>query len=170
MKLRTNHSDDDLVCKDKIEPIQSHKATSNLKSIIKKVVPEPSKSVDKSQSSPLKAESVSKPQVEMMKKSSPVKSPAKSQNQEVLQQKIQTRPKSELSKPSQPIEVKGKNEPLVIYDALDDDDDEKAETPVAKTNSHGPENKEKLIEDQYNSGAATHKFFVPKREIANRTE
>ena len=33
--LRTNHSDDDLICKEKIEPIILHKSDPNIKSIMK---------------------------------------------------------------------------------------------------------------------------------------
>jgi hypothetical protein len=161
--LRTNHSDDDLVCKEKVEPVQTHKSVTNLKSIIKPAPPKPDDEPDDeaNQNSPAKSEGKHQPQ---MAKSSPAKF-VQAQKQVA---KSENRPKSELAM-SKPIEIKGKNEPLVIYDALeDDDDDEKVDTPVVETKSH-QENKEKLIEE-YNSGATTQKYFVPKREVGNRTD
>lgn len=78
----------------------------------------------------------------------------------------ENRSKSETSKYSS---MNKKNEPLIINDALDEDEDDTPSVPPVVNSKSEEQNKERMIEE-YNSGTTTQKYFVPKRDIVNRTD
>ena len=140
--LRTNNSEDDLVCKEKIEAIVSHKSKLSTKSIIK-----PFQSTE----------------METQSKDT-------SQQNKSMERSFHRSEKQDPHYKS----MKNKNEPLLINEIDDIDEDLDNNEEELKPSRTQPEedkaSKERMIEE-FNSGNSTQKYFVPRKEpISNNTE
>jgi hypothetical protein len=142
--LRTNKSEDDLVLKDVVEPIQSHKNKKLTKSIIKHPKNIVQRVNPKEESKFVKSNERSFHKTEKIEKQQKVNDDKHSNN------------------------FKQKKEPLIVNEI--DDLEEEFEVDLPKSNTKEENlSHEKFIE-HFNTGATNKKYFVPRKDPKNNTE